>query len=472
LIDQLFSGLVELSPEMEVVPAIAQNWELSDNGRTYLFHLRHDVRWSDGTPVTAADFEYAWIRLLDPATNAPEPSVLYDIRGARAFHQGELSDPEQVGVRALDPLTLRVELEGPTGYFPHLLTLDSTYPLPRHVVEAYGQAWTEVGNIVTNGPFLLQVWDRSERMVLTRNSDYHGQFSGNIERVELSLGSDPAIPLQMYEAGELDILSHFTLRKIPTPKQDWVRQRYANDLISAPGLYTNFMAFDASRPPFDDPGVRRAFVLATDRAALVAARRSNELPATGGFVPPGMPGHSPGIGLSHDPEQARQLLAASGYPAGQGFPTVDMLAFQSHIPFCKSLQAQWRQNLGVDVNWRPLQTSRYINKLADEQVHLCSLAWMADYPDPVNFLDLNDSIQMGQWHSQRFVALVDRARRETAPQQRMELYGQADKILIEEAAIMPLTYGHKHVLVKPWVKKYPISAFKFWFWKDVVIEPH
>jgi oligopeptide transport system substrate-binding protein len=149
-----------------------------------------------------------------------------------------------------------------------------------------------------------------------------------------------------------------------------------------------------------------------------------------------------------------------------------MLAFQSHIPFCKSLQAQWRQNLGVDVNWRPLQTSRYINKLADEQVHLCSLAWMADYPDPVNFLDLNDSIQMGQWHSQRFVALVDRARRETAPQQRMELYGQADKILIEEAAIMPLTYGHKHVLVKPWVKKYPISAFKFWFWKDVVIEPH
>lgn len=471
LIDQLFGGLVEHGPEMDVLPGIAKNWEVLDRGRTYIFQLRQDVRWSDGTPVTAADFEFAWKRLLNPATNAPEPSALYDIRGARDFHLGNVSNSEQVGVRALDEHTLRVDLEGPTGYFLHLLTLDSTYPVPRHSVEAYGHAWSESGNIVTNGPFLLQRWRKSEEMILVRNPDYHGQHRGNLERVELSLTKDPSVPLQLYEVGDLDILSHFTLRKFPPPEQDRIRQRYANDMISAPGLYTNFIGFETSRPPFDDPRVRRAMVMATNRATLIDARRSHETPATGGFVPPGMPGHSPGIGLPYDPVKAKELLSAAGYPEGRGFPKLEMLAFQSHIPSCLSLRTQWGHNLGVHVEWKSVETSRYVKPLAEEGVHLAILAWIADYPDPVNFLGLNESIRIGQWRSQPFEMLVARARREARHEERMDLYAQADKILVDEAAIAPLTYGHKHLLIKPWVKKYPVSGLKFWFWKDVHIEP-
>jgi oligopeptide transport system substrate-binding protein len=165
---QLFSGLVESGPALEVVPDLAKNWEVLDGGRKYVFHLRDDARWSDGTPVTADDFEYAWRRALDPVTESPHASLLYDVAGARAFHQGE-ARWEDVGVQAVDEATLVVELEGPTGYFLQLLADQATYALPRHVVEAQGESWTEVGNIVTNGPFRLEAWQPGQSMVLVRN---------------------------------------------------------------------------------------------------------------------------------------------------------------------------------------------------------------------------------------------------------------------------------------------------------------
>ncbi|NIQ76971.1 MAG: hypothetical protein GTN93_02480, partial [Anaerolineae bacterium] len=149
VMSQLFSMLVELSPEMDVVPDVAQTWEVSEGGRKYVFHLREDVRWSDGTPVTAEDFAYAWRQALDPATGSLPADLLYDIKGARAFHQGDVSDPADLGVQALDEHTLVVELKEPTSYFLQLLAYPKTGPVPKHVVETYGEAWTEIDNIVT-----------------------------------------------------------------------------------------------------------------------------------------------------------------------------------------------------------------------------------------------------------------------------------------------------------------------------------
>ena len=197
---QLFSGLVELRPDVGVVPDVAQSWQVLQDGKKYLFHLRDDVRWSDGKPVTAGDFEYAWKRVLGDHTTFTIPRLLYDVKGARAFHQGEVSDPDSVGVRALDEITLAVELEGPTGYFLHLLANAVTFPVPRHMVELHGEAWAEPENILTCGPFRLESWQPGERMTLVRNPDYHGRFTGNLECVELLLHDmGPAAGLEMLE---------------------------------------------------------------------------------------------------------------------------------------------------------------------------------------------------------------------------------------------------------------------------------
>ncbi|MFC2036553.1 ABC transporter substrate-binding protein [Chloroflexota bacterium] len=182
--DHLFSGLVEVSPDMSVVPDVARSWEVLDGGRKYVLHLRHDVVWSDGVPVTAEDFEYAWKRVLDPARQWRAANQLYDIRGARAYHRGDLTGLDQLGVRALDDFTLVVELEGPANYFPYLLAFSPMFPVPLHVVPAHGAASTELDHFVTNGPFRLAGWERGESMVLERSPTYHGRFTGNVQRVE------------------------------------------------------------------------------------------------------------------------------------------------------------------------------------------------------------------------------------------------------------------------------------------------
>jgi oligopeptide transport system substrate-binding protein len=478
-IDQLFSGLAELTPEMDVVPDVARSWEVSEGGRKYIFHLRDDVYWSDGTLVTAGDFEYAWKRVLNPTTGSPNASLLYDIKGAQAFHQGACPEPAEgedgvggLGVWALDEVTLVVELEGPTGYFLQLLAYSATYPVPRHVVEVHGEAWTERGKIVTNGPFRLEAWQRGESMVLARNPEYYGRFRGNLQRVELYLQRiDPSARLEMYEADGLDILNITFFQPLEI---DGAGQRHAWDYISLPGLSTAYVGFDVSRPPFDDPRVRRAFVLATDRETLAdVILRGHDSPATGGFVPPGMPGYSAGIGLPYNPEQARQLLAEAGYPGGRGLPAVDLLtpSIATGDEVLKYLQAQWRENLGIETTWEAVERVMYLDRLAREPPHMFLMRWTADYSDPDSFLRAAN-LHLTRWQNEAYERLVEEARRVTDQGERMKLYGQADRILVQEAAIMPLCYHRQHLLVKPWVRRYPTSAIKWWFWKDVIIEPH
>jgi len=471
LVNQLFAGLVETSPQMEIVPNIAQSWEVSEGGRKYVFHLRDDASWSDGSPVTAEDLAYAWKRVLDPATGSPNASLLYDIKGAEAFHRRE-GNRESVGVRALDEVTLLVELEAPTGYFLHMLAHNVFCPVPRHIVETNGEAWTEVGNIVTSGPFKLTAWDRGTSMILTHNPEYHGQFKGNVQQVELSLLAEPTVRLELYETGSLDILdmTFFTSTEL-----DRARQRHAGEYVTGPCLWTFSVKFDTSRAPFDDPLVRQAFTQAVDREALAdVILRGHDSPATGGFIPPGMPGYSEGIGLPYNPARARQLLAGAGYPDGRGFPAIALLTRQIHTLQARYLQAQWRDNLGIEVALasEAMEYGKLVDKLRQEQPNMFLVGWSADYPDPTDFLRAARSNDWPRWQNQAYDLLVEKARRVIALEERIALYRQADRILMEEAVLMPLYYAWRHLLVKSWVKKYPTSALKSWFWKDVVIEPH
>jgi oligopeptide transport system substrate-binding protein len=273
----------------------------------------------------------------------------------------------------------------------------------------------------------------------------------------------------MYEENRLDICGGLS-------PVEWARarQRYVGEYISGPWLSTDFIGFDVSRPPFDDQRVRRAFTLATDQETLAhVALRGYAFPATGGLVPPGMPGHSPEIGLPYDPEAARRLLAEAGYPGGRGFPTVDCLARDDpgHDLLCEHLAAQWLENLRVEITWEQIEWGRFYDRMPKETPHMWMVGWWVDYLDPDDVLRVQWWLAPG-WQNKAYDRLVEGARRAMKQEERMRMYRQADRLLVEEAPILPLTYARFHMLVKPWVRRYRTSPLKWWFWKDVIIEPH
>jgi oligopeptide transport system substrate-binding protein len=338
------------------------------------------------------------------------------------------------------------------------------------VVRTHGEAWTAVENIVTNGPFRLKSWQRRQSIVLVRNPEYGGRLTGNVQQIDL-FPLEWSAALKMYEDDSLDVLD---LGLLPPPEMDRARQRHAGEYLSVPWLSTIFVAFDASRLPFDDVRVRRAFVLATDRQTLGdVIRRGYVFPATGGLIPPEMPGHSVGIGLPYDPQQARRLMAEAGYPDGRGFSVADALTPHEHESLSKHLQAQWQENLGVEITWQPMEHGAFVERLCREPPSMFLGRWVADYPDPDNFLRVGPAIWLPGWKNTTYTGLVEEARRSMDQEVRMDLYKRADKLLVEDAAIMPLNYVRLHLLIKPWVKKHPTSATTMlWFWKDVIIEPH
>jgi oligopeptide transport system substrate-binding protein len=456
MVAQLFEGLVRVGPDHNVLPAVAARWEVTDGGTRYRFHLQEDVRWNDGTPLTAADFCYAWTRNLDPTTRSPVAHLLYPIRNARAYGEGEIDDPARVGVAALDAHTLEITLERPIAYLPDLLVHRAAYPLPRWAIEQHGQNWAKAGQLVSNGPYELLEWKRGACLDLGQNPFYTGVFPGNAERVECLIYEGYELALAAYAGDRVDAVGLFNADPSTVAR---ARASHGDQLVSSPWPITLYLLFRVDEPPFDDSQVRRAFGYAVDLERLAReAFPDLRLPATGGFVPPGMPGHSPGIGLAFDPEKARALLANAGHADGQGFPPVRWLHASSSaeaqvVPF---LQASWRKNLGLDLEASNLEWKELLQQLVQDPPHMHILGWSADYRDPDNFLHVvfhsGEGMNDPHWHNARFDALVEEAARVTDQEKRMALYREADRILVaEEAVIMPLSYGQWHMLAKPWI---------------------
>ncbi|MFQ5934261.1 MAG: ABC transporter substrate-binding protein [Dehalococcoidia bacterium] len=468
IVQQLFEGLAEHDADGNVVPAGARSWEISEGGTRYLFHLRPGLRWSDGKPVTAGDFEYAWKRNLDPATEARLASNLYPVQGARPFHQGEAGDPGGVGVSAIDDATLLVRLEAPTAYFLHLVAYTITYPLPRWAIEAHGDRWTEPGKIVTNGPFMLAEYSVGSRLVMVRNPAHPGPFPGNLGHVEWNLAADRSSDLlPLYEAGEVDVAP------IPESALHLTRQAHPSHAKSFPILGTWYLRFDVGRPPFIDPQLRRSFVLAVDRDKL--ARIFQELPARGGLVPPGMPGHSAEVGLSRDPEQARRTLSQAGYPDGRGFPQVRLLADSGLSEMAHRLSAQWLERLGAQVEIEALGGEEREEAAASGSFHLHLMGWVADYPDPDNFLRIlfhsAGAYSHVGWRSEEFDRLVDEAAQLQDQVQRLSLYQRAEQLLVADQVVaMPISHVRKDYLVKDWVRNFQVKPLYELDLRQVVIE--
>jgi ABC-type oligopeptide transport system substrate-binding subunit len=475
VINQLFRGLVEERPDIGLVPDIAESWEVTEAGARYVFSLRPNARWSDGEPVTAEDFVYAWKRVLEPGGGSPLASSLYDIRGAKAYHQGESSEEDQLGVHVPDHHTLVVELETPANYFLSILASPLTFPVPRHVIEAQGEAWAEPEHIVTSGPFRLKSWVKGESMTLERWSGYPGAFSGNAERLEVQLYSgDSSNLVAEYEGDRLDIL---TLSDLPLEQHESCRQRLAGEYVSIPALLTWMVLFDHARPPFDDPRIRRAFVQATDQEAIAdVATRGLLFPAVGSLVPPGIPGHFRDAVNPHDPQAARRLLAEAGFPGGEGFPALSMLApiYLMGVTPARALARQWQEALGVQVDVEAMEFQTFLRSIVEDPHPLNFAGWWADYPDPHSFLDLRGMTwSLGDtWQDERYDRLVESGRVTADLAKRLEYYREAQSVLAEEVPLFPVLYGRMHFVLKPWISSFPTSPMRYWFFKDVVIDPH
>jgi oligopeptide transport system substrate-binding protein len=309
-------------------------------------------------------------------------------------------------------------------------------------------------------------------MALVQNAYYPGRREGNLERIELFFG-DHRAAFEAYVADCLDVLA---LDRAPPAGIDSMRYQHPEEYLSVPDLCTYYLRYDLSRPPFDDRRVRRAFALATDKDRLAEAMLGGHVfPATGGQVPVGMPGHSPGIALPYSPMEARKLLSEAGYPGGVGFPTVELLWGQGREAIVDDLCAQWKDSLQIEIVGRTVDWASLHNRAHRGSAHIIGGGSAAIYPDPAAFLEPERHkhwYPSYMWRHATYDRLAKAAAQSTDQAERVQLYRQIDRIVTDEAWLLPLWYGRRHLLVKPWVVRLPTSPISGCFWKDVVIEPH
>jgi oligopeptide transport system substrate-binding protein len=456
VIENLMDGLTRFDDELRPVPAIAESWDVSEDGRRYLFHLRRDVTWTDGRPVTAAEFEYAWKRLLDPQTASEYAYFLYPVVNAKAYNTGGVKDPNLVGVRALSPTRLEVRLERPLVYFPSLTTFMVTFPQRRDLIERFGSHWTDPQHLVTNGPFRLTDWRHEYRLTLEANARYYGGRP-NLDRVLMYVVNERTTALTLYQTGDLDLVQ-LPPEAIPTFEGTAEHAR-------KPILRGYYVGFSVNKAPFTDPRIRRAFALALDREEFPKILRGGERAARS-WVPPGMFGYEPSVGLPFDPDRARRLLTEAGYPGGQGLPPLTYVYNTGPVNtlIAENLQAQWKRNLNVSVALDNAEWKVYLKRLQHDPPALFRLGWGADYPDPDNFMALftaGSGNNHSGWANPHYDALVAEAAAEPDPQKRLALYRETQRILTEEdVPIVPLFSDVQNVLIKPWVNGLALNAME------------
>ncbi|MGQ9493212.1 MAG: peptide ABC transporter substrate-binding protein [Anaerolineae bacterium] len=457
---EIFGGLVTLNEKLEVVPDLAERWAISSDGKTYTFFLQEGARFHDGRPVTAADFKYSLERACDPHTGSIVAEVyLGDIVGAKEKLTGQADEIR--GVEVLDERTLRITIDAPKAYFLAKLTYSTAFVLDQKNVEQ--PDWLKRPN--GTGPFKLQEYSK-QRIVLQRNEYYHRGKPKLAQVVFVLAGGSP---MSMYENGELDItgVGPADIERVRDPTNP-----LHAELTIIPQLDIQYLGFDVRQPPFDDVKIRQAFNLALDRQKICdVVWKGMRMPAQG-IVPPGMPGYKRENSLlSYDPQRARQLIAESQYGnAASLLPiTLSISGREGQLPsYMKAIVAMYYENLGIEI-----AVEQSENILAGEP-QFFSLGWIADYPDPEDFLDILFHSQSGlnrmHYANPQVDRLLEEARIETDTERRMQLYRQVEEIIVTEAPWVPLWHSVDYVLTKPYVKGAVYAPAIFPWLANVYIE--
>lgn len=459
----LYEPLVDAYSSTEIRP-LAAEFEVSDDGLTYTFTLREGLKWSDGEPVTAEHYRQSFLRQLDPATAAYTVGEFFPIKNGQAYNSGEITDPDEVGIYALDDRTLVIELEEPAPYFLYYVG-DSNYcPVRVDLIEKYGDQWMEAGNHVGNGPYMLTEWKHDQRMVYEKNPYYNGPWKDTrfVDRIEFVLMADAwnqAVPA--FEAGEVDV-AIAPASELPRLMDD---PAYSDMINQVPIAGAVVLIMDTKNPPTDDVLVRQALSLAIDRKTLAEGVLRGAFQPAVSLSPPTLASHNPdeAFAYQYDPELAAELLADAGYPGGQGFPAFEVYfwSVDRATLIMQALQAMWKQNLGIDVDLKPLEPSAMrdwrISRNEQSYNMQYGLNW-AGIPDASEFhnamFEPTNSLKRSRFDDPEYVELIRAALVEVDPDVRADMYKQAEAIINTAAPIISVVYEGQTWLVRPYVKNF------------------
>lgn len=456
ILRNLFEGLTVEAANGEVIPGAAERWDISEDGLVYTFYLRPDGRWSNGDPVTAADFEYGLRRSVDPKTLSHYASILGPIKNAEDIVLGH-KPPEELGVEAIDELTLVIRLNGPTPYLPGLLNHNVSYAVHAGNVEEFGTRFARPGNLVGNGAYFLDEWVVQDHIKLVRNRHYREDANTHIEEAYFYPTENQDAELKRFRAGEFDITE-----QVPYQQLTWIRENLGDDLVIAPYLGSYYFGYNVTRPPFkDNPALRKALSMAIDREIITERiTGAGEIPSYG-WVPPvsGYDGQRVEWADSTQEErnaEARRLYAEAGYSAENPL-TVEILynTNENHKRISVAIASMWKQTLGADATlvneeWKVfLETRR-----RKETTEVFRAGWIGDYNDAFTFSQLRYSkneMNHSGYASPAYDALLERAAMEADPGQRARIMEEAERLLLEDMPIIPVYFYVSKHLVKPWV---------------------
>lgn len=452
----LFEGLVTLAPDgVTIEPGVAESWEISDDGLRYTFHLRDDAKWSNGDPVSARDFAYAWERILTPAFGAQYANMLHCLRNAKAFNTGALRAFSEVGVRVQDRQTLMVMLEYPTPYFLSMQIHHSWFPVHQKTIDAHGRIdergtrWTRAGSFVGNGPFKLKDWEPSSILRVTKNPHYWDAANVKLNGIEFYPLDNRQMEERMFRAGELHMTSDVPLNKLAK------YQRESPAVLKVHPIYAAyFYRFNVTKPPLDDVRVRRALSLAVDRQALIEHVLHIDHAYADSFCPADPDGYQPVTTQPYDVVKAKSLLAAAGYATGADVPVIELLynTSENHKLIAETIQQMWNESLGVRVELVNQDWKVYMSSLRNLDYDIGRSSWYADFLDPISFLECFESDSGNNrtgWKNAKFDALIRDARTAVDDASRYALYGEAERLLINDQPILPLFHYVRSILMHP-----------------------
>jgi oligopeptide transport system substrate-binding protein len=453
---QIFTGLLRLDTTLQPIGDLAEKWDISQDGKTYIFHLRKEAKFHDGKEVTASDFKYSWERACTPSTNSRTAATyLGDIVGAKEMLQGKTNTLQ--GVQVIDDYTIKVTIDAPKAYFLAKLTYPTSFVVDKTNVERNKFWWQQANG---TGPFKIKEWVKDQRIVLDRNDLFYRE-PAKLQRVVFYLLA--GTPMSMYETGDIDVtpVYLYDIDRAQDPKGP-----FAKNLLVSPQLSLEYIGFNTSQPPFDDVNIRQAFCYAVNKDKIIKITQKGMVTKASGILPPNMPGYNKNVqGLEFNIVKAKELIAKSKYGSTEKFPliTITQSGTGGYIPpYLGAIIQDWEQNLGVKVMVRQLDPEVFSYYLKEETDNMFIYGWIADYPDPQNFLDVlfnsDADYNYTKYTNPTINSMLNQAGIERDSNTRYKLYQQAEQLLIDNAVCLPLWFDTNYTLVKPYVKDYWLDA--------------
>ncbi|MBR0575561.1 peptide ABC transporter substrate-binding protein [Proteiniclasticum sp. BAD-10] len=463
VLQHIFQGLMDYAEDGTIVNGVAESYELADDNVTYTFKLRKDAKWSNGDPVTAEDFEFAWKRALDPELAADYAYQLYYLKGGQAYNEGKGSK-DDVGVKAIDAQTLEVVLEVPTGYFLELTAFYTYYPVNKKVVEANADWAKDAKSHVSNGAFKLTTWEHNSKIVIEKNTSFFDAAKVKLDAIEFAILEDENTAWQKYSGGEFDFLA-----TVPAAVTNQLLTDKSAEITIGGQVGTYYYNLNSKEAPFDNVKVRKALALSIDRQTIVSKiTMGGQIPAEGvtpfGMVDENGDEYRDGVGklVTYDVTEAKKLFTEGLAEAGMTLEQFNAKNFvllyntsEAHQKIAQAVQEMWRTSLGIEIKLENVDFQVKLDREKAGDYDISRAGWIGDYMDPMTFLDLwysTSSFNDAKYNNPEYDALVDEAKNSVDPKVRFNAMREAEAILMADMPVIPVYFYTQPYVQKTYVK--------------------